>query len=145
MTAAHYYDIPGVTTFSGGTESTALNPRMAAAFARAGFDIASESVGIENPVYSIRFADTAPAQKAWSKVYDDPANPQEQFAAVMTCDHADQNCPFVPGAERRFSLTYEDPKVADNTPSEKATYDERLRQIGRELLLAFSLVTTPAG
>ncbi|MEL6276628.1 MAG: protein-tyrosine-phosphatase, partial [Bacteroidota bacterium] len=73
------------------------------------------------------------------------ANPQEQFAAVMTCDHADQNCPFVPGAERRFSLTYEDPKVADNTPSEKATYDERLRQIGRELLLAFSLVTTPAG
>ena len=64
---------------------------------------------------------------------------EKQFAAIMTCSDADENCPFIPGVELRLPLTYEDPKIADDTPEEAARYEERLRQIGREILYAFQL------
>jgi len=139
-TAATHYGLEGVTTYSGGTETTALNPRMAAAMQRAGFEVDTPDATVENPHYQIQFAPAAAVVNAWSKVYDDPANPDTEFAAIMTCDHADANCPFIPGAEWRLSLTYSDPKEADGTPRETAVYDERLREIGREILYAFSLV-----
>lgn len=136
-TAAAWYGIHDVHCYSGGTEATAFNPRAVAAIERAGFYITHP--GGDNPVYEVRYADNAPAIRCFSKVYDDPANPQTDFAAVMTCSDADANCPYIPGATR-ISLTYEDPKVADNTPAETERYDERVRQIGRELFYAFSCV-----
>jgi arsenate reductase len=60
----------------------------------------------------------------------------------MTCSHADQNCPVVIGAAARISLTYDDPKDFDGTPQEMAKYNERVREIGREILYAFSRVNT---
>jgi arsenate reductase len=58
----------------------------------------------------------------------------------MTCTHADENCPLVAGADVRISLPYDDPKAFDNTPLEAAKYTERVHEIGREILYAFSLV-----
>ena len=123
-----------IQTFSGGTEATALNPRMVAALRRAGFRV--ENPGGENPHYQIYFSDEETPLVCFSKRFDDPVNPTAGFAAVMTCSDADENCPFIPGAEVRIPLTYEDPKVADDTPEEAERYDERLRQIGRELIWA---------
>ena len=59
----------------------------------------------------------------------------------MTCSDADENCPFIPGAEMRLPLTYEDPKEADDKPEERAVYDERVRQIGREIFYAMQLIS----
>lgn len=123
-----------LVTYSGGTEATALNPRMVAALQRAGFRV--EDPGGDNPRYRVSFADDVAPLTCFSKRYDDPVNPTAGFAAVMTCSEADENCPFIPGAGARIPLTYEDPKVADDTAKEKERYDERLRQIGRELLWA---------
>lgn len=134
--AAAYYGIGQVHSFSGGTEATAFNPRAVAAMQDLGFDIHSQADG-QNPVYTARFADEAPAMKVWSKVYADAANPAAEFLAVMTCTEADGNCPFVEGADQRMALTYEDPKHFDGTSQEKEKYDERARQIGREILFAF--------
>lgn len=136
--AAYYYGVSGVKTFSGGTEATAFNPRAVAAMKRAGFRIAGGEG--DNPIYSVSFADNAESLVCFSKVYDHPRNPQSKFAAIMTCSDADENCPFIPGVELRLALTYDDPKVADDTPEEAARYDERVRQIGREIFYAFSLV-----
>jgi arsenate reductase len=58
----------------------------------------------------------------------------------MTCSHADENCPVVIGASTRIALTYNDPKDFDGTPQEAAKYAERVREIGREILYAFSQV-----
>jgi arsenate reductase len=58
----------------------------------------------------------------------------------MTCSHADENCPLVLGASGRIPLTYDDPKEFDDTPLEAAKYSERVHQIGREILYAFSQV-----
>ncbi len=55
----------------------------------------------------------------------------------MTCTHADENCPFIHGAEKRISLPYEDPKAYDNTADEAKMYDERSIQIATEMKYVF--------
>jgi len=139
QTAAHYYGIGNVETFSGGTETTAFNPRAVKAMKQAGFDIVTAKDG-QNPVYNVRFSTDAPALTVFSKKYDDDLNPKKGYAAVMTCSHADENCPFIPGASKRVALTYNDPKDFDGTAQEEAKYSERVHEIGREILYAFSQV-----
>ena len=136
--AAHAYGISGVTTYSGGTEATAFNPRAVAALERVGFEL--ENPGGSNPRYRVSFSTGVPAFEAFSKNYDDPSNPRSGFAAVMTCSEADKKCPTVRGAAVRVALPYEDPKIADGTPAEAATYDERSRQIATEMFYLFSEV-----
>ena len=107
---------------------------------KAGFEVSrSETAQTDNPVYQVRFAEEAPALAAFSKVYDQSGNPVSDFGAVMTCTHADENCPFIPNATR-ISLPFDDPKAFDDSPLEEEKYDERTRQIGREIFYAFSQV-----
>jgi protein-tyrosine-phosphatase len=143
--AASHYGIVGVETYSGGTESTAFNPRAIATLKRAGFKITSleenaSAADDENPRYAVAFAADTEPLVCFSKVYDSEPNPASDFCAVMTCSEANENCPVVRGAAFRVSLPFEDPKLADGTPQEAATYDERCAQIAREMLFAFSLI-----
>jgi len=136
--SAAHYEIPGVASYSGGTEATAFHPNAVDAIRRAGFVV--DDPGGENPRYEVRFSEATAPVHCFSKVYDDPANPQKDFAAVMTCSQADAACPVVHGAALRVPITYEDPKAADGSPEEPAVYDERCRQIGREMLYLMSRV-----
>ena len=130
-TAAWMHGLDHVHTYSGGTEATAFNTRAVAALERAGFHVdGSEGT---NPHYNVSFSNDRAPEPHWSKVYDDPANPQTGFCAVMTCAEADRNCPFVHGALDRISLPYIDPKEADGTVEESARYDERCLQIAAEM------------
>jgi hypothetical protein len=43
--------------------------------------------------------------------------------------------------EKRISLPYNDPKDFDGTPQESEKYAERVREIGTEILYAFSQVS----
>lgn len=138
QTAAEEYGIDNVETFSGGTEATAFNPRAVAAVERVGFEV--ENPGGENPKYKIRFSKDAEPMICYSKTFDDPVNPTNGFAAIMTCSDADENCPFVPGTKFRTPITYRDPKESDGSDKEKEIYDERCRQIGTEMLYMMSLV-----
>ncbi len=140
QTAAAYYEIEGVETFSGGTEATAFNPKAVAAIERAGFHV--ENPGGDNPRYNVLFADDAAPMTCFSKTFDDSANPDQQFAAIMTCSDADENCPFVPGASYRNPVTYRDPKESDGTDREEETYDERCRQIAAEMLYMMNQVAS---
>lgn len=137
--ASYYYEIPNVQCFSGGTEATAFNPRSVKAMKKAGFQITGNESD-ENPVYDVLISNDETSLKAFSKEFSDEFNPKENFAAIMTCDSADEACPFVPGADARFPIKYEDPKVADDTPQEEAKYNERCRQISIEMLYTFSKV-----
>jgi len=136
-TAAAHCGVPGVTTFSGGTEATAFNPRAIAAIERDGFLV--KNPGGTNPHYEVSWGPDAPPMTCFSKIFDDPANPSEDFAAVMTCTDADQNCPVIIGATR-ISLPYDDPKAADDTPEEAIRYSERSAQVGAEMLFVFRSV-----
>ncbi len=137
-TAAYYFGLSQVETYSGGTEATAFNPNAVRAVERAGFRV--ESPGGENPQYRIYFAEDEPPLVCFSKTFDDPYNPKEEFAAIMTCTDADQRCPTVPGASVRISIPYVDPKEADGTPQESRVYDERCLQIATEMFYLMSQV-----
>lgn len=138
QTAAYYYGIKNVECYSGGTEATAFNLRAVQALQKIGFKI-SASGNPDNPTYKVEFAEDG-ISLAYSKRYDDPNNPSEGFCAVMTCSDADENCPVIPGASLRLPISYDDPKDYDNTSIEKEKYEERCKQIGTEILYAFSTV-----
>ncbi len=136
--AAAFYRIE-VSCFSGGVEETAFNERAVAAIRRAGFIAVKETV-VENPVYKVRFSDKFPVLKCFSKLYDKPVNKAPHFAAVMTCSHAEANCPFIPGTEKRIPVMYDDPKEFDGLPQETQKYDERSIQIATEMFYVFSKI-----
>jgi hypothetical protein len=141
QTAAVYYGLPNVTTYSGGTEEAACNIRTVRALRRAGYSIV-QSTGGTNPVYLAQFSDSQPLVKMFSKVYLAPGNPQKDFAALFCCDSAAASCPVVKGAALRLPVLYVDPKASDNSAAEDATYDERSRQIAREMFYMMSQVKT---
>ena len=138
-TMARYHGISRIKTFSGGTEATAFNPRSVSALERAGFEI--KNPGGSNPKYELKYSAHIEPIVSFSKTFDDPSNPEKDFAAIMTCSEADQECPFIPGAESRIRLLYEDPKVADDSDEEKSKYDERCRQIAIEMYYVMDQAT----
>lgn len=141
QTLAYHFKIKNVSCYSGGTESTALFPVVADTLRKAGFEIQTLSVA-KNPVYSIKYAKNEPPIIGFSKRMDDDFNPKDQFAAVMTCDSANEACPIVPGAEKRIPITFEDPKAFDHTPQQTEKYQERSLQIATELFYVFAQVTS---
>lgn len=139
---AHYYGLPTIQTFSGGTEATAFNPRAVAALKKIGFDISQTKFeSPTNPIYEVKWANNQAPYQAFSKKYNTPPNPSKAFGAIMVCTEADKGCPFVIGADFRLALPFDDPKAFDDTPLESEKYLERCQQIGRELLFAMSQVT----
>ena len=137
MVAAEHFGVKNIKTFSGGTQATACNIRTITALTRAGFEINSNGSN-ENPTYAILYNHQKAPIKAFSKVFDSPENPNENFAAIMTCDSANDNCPFIPGALVRIPILYIDPKVSDDSEREIETYDERCYQIAMEMFWVFS-------
>lgn len=126
--------------YSGGTEATACHPNTLAALKRAGAHI-TRLTEDANPHWQIAFGPEGGIE-AWSKVYSDPANPQESYAALMVCTDADEGCPVVQGAESRFSLPYQDPKHADGSSEEEHAYDVASQTIAAEMAW---VVQTAAG
>ncbi|GAA4937779.1 protein-tyrosine-phosphatase [Algibacter agarivorans] len=141
QTMANYFNIKNVFCYSGGTEATALFPMVAETLQNSGFQIKTISKN-ENPIYSIKYSDNAHPIIGFSKKLDDDFNPKSEFAAIMTCDSANEACPFVPGAEKRIPITFEDPKAFDNTPQQAEKYNERSLQIATELFYVFSQINS---
>lgn len=131
--AAAYYGLDNIMCYSGGTEATAFNLRSVKAMRKSGFEINLVNDS-KNSLYNVIVDEKLPPVKAFSKKYDDDFNPKENFAAVMTCSDADENCPFITGAEQRIAITYDDPKEFDGTELEEQKYDERCKQIATEML-----------
>lgn len=136
--AADFYSIKNVSTFSGGTETTAFNKNAIEALTRAGFYI-HQMDETSNPKYNVYHASTL-FSCCFSKVFDHIDNPKKNFAAIMTCSDAEENCPFIPGVDLRLGTTYDDPKAFDNTEFQDAKYDERCKQIAIETFYTFSLI-----
>lgn len=135
---AYNFNINNVSTFSGGTEATAMFPMVAQTLKDTGFEIIKLSKE-ENPVYSIKYADNVHPVICFSKTFDDRFNPKSEFVAIMTCSSADENCPLIFGSDKRIAITYNDPKEFDNTPQQEEKYAERSKQIATEMKYVFEL------
>lgn len=141
QTMANYFNIKNTFCYSGGTEATAVSPMIAETLQSSGFEIKTLSEG-NNPVYSIKYAVNEHPIIGFSKKLDDDFNPKSEFAAIMTCDSANEACPFVPGAEKRIPITFEDPKSFDGIAQQAEKYKERSLQIATELLYVFSKINS---
>lgn len=78
-------------------------PKVAETLQNQGFEILKLSE-TENPVYAIKFDKNEHSVICFSKKYDHDFNPKSHFAAILTCDSADENCPIV--FWRRIQNTY---------------------------------------
>ncbi|WP_374459711.1 low molecular weight phosphatase family protein [Chryseobacterium taeanense] len=139
QTMAYHFGIKNVFCYSGGTEATAMFPKVAETLKAQGFGI-QRLAEDENPVYAVKYAQNEVPVVCFSKKYDNEFNPKNEFAAIMTCNNADEGCPLVVGAEVRFAVKYDDPKSSDNTPEQDKIYAERSLQIATEMFYVFSQI-----
>ncbi|MEJ5090588.1 Protein ArsC [compost metagenome] len=137
--AALYYQIPKTYCYSGGTEATALFPKVIAILKEEGMQIEMIADTV-NPIYAIKFDQNTIPLVAFSKKYDNNFNPQSQFAAIMTCSQADDDCPYIPDAEKRIPVTFEDPKIADNTDQQDEIYKARSLEIASQMFYVCSQI-----
>ncbi|WP_353148410.1 protein-tyrosine-phosphatase [Flavobacterium sp.] len=139
QTMAFHFQLQNVFCYSGGTEATAMFPKVAETLTNQGFEIQKIS-DTANPVYAVKFDENQHPIICFSKTYFDDFNPKTNFSAIMTCNNADEGCPMVFGAEARFSSKYDDPKAFDGTPEMNEKYTERSLQIASEMHFVFSKI-----
>ena len=139
QTMAAKHGIDNVSSYSGGTEATALFIAAKETLEAAGFKIQKLSE-TKNPVYAIKYSENSLPIIGFSKTYDDAFNPASEFAAILTCSQADEGCPFIAGAEKRIPVTYVDPKAFDKTPQQQEKYAERSMQIATEMSYVFGSI-----
>lgn len=139
QTMAFHFTIKNVFCYSGGTEATAMFPKVAETLTNQGFEIQKISQE-QNPVYAIKFDANQHPVICFSKTYFDDFNPKSNFAAILTCSNADEGCPMVFGAEARFPIKYDDPKAFDGTVVMNEKYTERSLQIASEMQYVFSKI-----
>jgi arsenate reductase len=140
QTMAFHFGVKDVFCYSGGTEATAMFPKVAETLTNQGFAILKLSQD-SNPVYAVKYNQNEPAVICFSKKFDDDFNPINEFAAIMTCSSADEGCPFIAGAEKRLPIRYDDPKAFDGTDFMNAKYAERSLEIASEMYFVFSKIT----
>lgn len=141
QTMAFHFGIQNVVCYSGGTEATALFPKVAETLVNQGFQIQQLSQE-QNPVYAVKFDENQHPIICFSKAYFDDFNPKKKFAAIMTCSAADEGCPMVFGAEARIPIKFDDPKAFDGTELMNEKYAERSLQIASEMYYVFSQLKT---
>ncbi|VXA96615.1 Protein tyrosine phosphatase [Flavobacterium sp. 9AF] len=137
QTLAYYFKVPNVNSYSGGTEATSVFPKVIEILSIQGFSVSKLNEG-DNPVYAIKYSSNGLPIIGFSKKYDNIFNPDTCFFAIMTCSSADEGCPLVKGAEKRFSIQYDDPKEFDNTNIMDNKYKLKSIEIATEMYYVFS-------
>lgn len=136
---ADHFSIDQVYCYSGGTIETAIFPTILETLAQSGFKITLSTRGL-NPIYRLTYSANKPPIIGFSKKWDNAFNPKNKFAAILTCSQADEHCPLIPGAEKRVSLPFEDPKTYDGHPHQSSKYKEISLEIATELYYVFSKI-----
>ncbi len=98
----------------------------------------------ENPIFELWINDKYPPIQLYSKTFDEVIQHLKSFAAVMVCSEAETNCPYVPGAEKKILIPYNDPKIYDNTNTAIDEYLKLAKQIREEMEYVFSNIIVSA-
>ncbi len=126
-------ELPYLKAYSAGTEKTAFHSNMLEAFQSLGFVFRRAEQGWI-------FANGAnPDLRYFSKTVQSPSLP-DTFIAIMVCDDANENCPYIPNAIGRFGLPFTDPKFADFEADPSYAYVETIHTIGTEVSYLLNFV-----
>ncbi len=126
-----YFKLDFIKFYSGGTEVDSINLNVINALINRGVKIEKKQNGDE--VYLLKSFKRDKGINLHSKVYNCQSNPSRCFIAIMTCSDADQMCPVIKGADKKISLPYPDPRVADNTRLEEEVYNQTCSIIAKEM------------
>ena len=137
LTAASFFNHK-VETFSGGTIATKFNQNAINALNHFGYGV-SQRTNTENPTIIITHGENIQSIH-FSKAFDDAMNPSQNFAAIMTCSEAEENCPFIPNAKVKIATPYLDPSSSDGTGNESKVYSDKFKEILLDNLFVFSLI-----
>lgn len=130
-----HFKLENITVYSGGTEATQVKESIIKAFKYFGLRFNKERKKL-NPKYTLDRN-----HSCFSKKYDDPHNPQEDYVGIMVCDDAYESCPIIRGGIARIGLTFKDPKYSDNTPEEAIVYQNTVQLIGVEIYYLLQKLT----
>jgi arsenate reductase len=134
QTAAHYYRLKNIKTYSGGIHETAINYRILESLKRAGFNVTAGEAYSENPVYLVSPGRRYDDMFIFSKRFDYWNNPNDRYATILCSrDLAGKDFDF-PGTEKVLSLHYENIDIFDNSPGGGLKNDEICRTFAREML-----------
>ncbi|GAB4208304.1 MAG: hypothetical protein Fur0023_19770 [Bacteroidia bacterium] len=132
-----------IKTYSGGVEVTRIHPSTIECLKKMGYEIVQQTEG-DNPVFELWINKNHPPIQLYSKNFEDITPHLPSFAAVMVCSEAETNCPYVPGAEKKFLLPYNDPKIYDDTNTAVDEYLKLAMQIREEMEYVFSNIPISA-
>lgn len=137
---SYLYDL-NLHSYSSGTEVTEVHPNILNVLEEAGFEVERISETNNNPRYKLNYSETRDSILLFSKSIDDESLPKN-YIAITTCSQADENCPFIPQASMRFSLTYSDPGKDDGSDREIESYRQTNKQIAREIKYMIKKIKT---
>ena len=141
QTAAYYFRLENIKTFSGGYMESAINYRILEALRKSGFSVTAAEGYSQNPVYLLSLGQSYPDMFIFSKKYDFWQNPNEKFATIL-CDKdliEDKLAPA--GSENIIALPYEDIQIYDSSTGNILKNDEICRQVAREMFFMMDYVT----
>lgn len=132
---SHHFSLP-LHSYSAGVEATEVHPNVLKALAIDGLQIRSRKteIGVKHVL-----EEGNTFLPLYSKHMDDVRMECASFVAIMTCSEADADCPFIPGADLRIPLRYDDPKKYDHQAGALDGYLASSRRIAAELYYAFNL------
>ena len=84
QTMAFQFGIKNVICYSGGTEATAMFPKVAETLTNQGFQIQKLSQE-QNPVYAVKFDENQNPIICFSKAYFDDFNPKNKSVSLVFC------------------------------------------------------------
>lgn len=137
--ASHYFGLNGIESFSGGTSVTAFYRNTVKTLQKAGFTFQILEFSHQNPEYLITYEGCLNPIVGYSKLFDDQHN-KKPFIAITTCSNADENCPYIADAVKRFHLPYNDPKNFDSTLYQAEKYLEVNKNIAGEIYYIFKTI-----
>lgn len=137
--AIQYFKLKRIKSYSGGTEVTAFHRNTIKSLQQTSFKFELKAFSHDNPIYEITYKKVKKPITGFSKLYDDSLN-KKPFIAITTCASAEQNCPFIPDALKRFHVGYKDPKEFDNTGLSDEKYLETNKTIAGEMNYLFQKV-----
>ena len=136
-TAAFYYGLKNVRTYSGGLSPKFISEKIIHAMERVGYIVyKTELPG--GMVYKVKYSYNLRPIIVFPKKVGHKKNPSDQFMAIFVEPNAEANLYDINGAQRRLSIYYEDPQGYEGTPEEEKIYDDRCRQIALEMFYVFS-------
>lgn len=137
--AADYFNLK-INSFSGGTETTAFHRNTVKTLQASGFHFSVIEYSHQNPVYEVSFGNRKKSILGYSKIYDDAINLSPYFA-ITTCGHADENCPYIPDAVKRFHLPFVDPKFSDNLENSSEVYLKTNQEVAANIFFLFNYLS----